>query len=164
MPEDGYPLGRGFLPALRADQFDDAPVIIGPGAFVSATTGTFPTHFAHTGIAFATNQDEKVAVPVFAPVAWETVTISLLGLAESFGSGAVKLRLGSEQGTNDVTIDVAGSYVGELGFAVPPTWTPASGAFADYQFAQVPLSRIVHTNGGLDENFAVLALAFTEGS
>lgn len=47
------------------------------------------------------------------------MNVGILALAATFQSGNVLLRLGSEGGSNDVTITVTGSYIGNLSFPTP---------------------------------------------
>ena len=140
-------------------------VVYTAGSFVPGTTGTFPNNYAHTGLAFDDATKEKAAMALFAPSSWPSVAVSILGLAESFGSGNVRLRLGSEDGDNDVTIAVAASFLGELDFPTPLSWSPGSGALAGLQFSQFPLTRVGDdaTNDTLAEDFAILAVILTNG-
>lgn len=154
--------GRGPAGVQIADK-----VVYTAGAFVPATTGTFPNNFAQTGIAYDKASTEKACMPLFAPASWPSVNVGILALAATFQSGNVLLRLGSEGGSNDVTITVTGSYIGNLSFPTPLSWSAASAGtpFAGLQFTQFPLSRI----GGdaadtLDDDFAVLAVVLTPGS
>ncbi len=88
MPEDGYPLGRGFLPAARYDA--------------------------------DTNQ--------------RTV------------------------------INLAGTFVPATDFDNPPTWSAGSGPFADFQFAQLPLSRLgADESDTLEQGLSILAVSLTDG-
>ena len=146
-------------------QLVNGRVIYTAGSFVPGTTGTFPNNYAHTGLAFDAATKEKAAMPLFAPSSWPSVAVSILGLAASFGSGNVRLRLGSEDGDNDVTIAVAASFLGELDFPTPLSWSPGSGALAGLQFSQFPLTRVGDdaTNDTLAEDFAVLAVILTNG-
>jgi len=77
----------------------------------------------------------------------------------------VRLRLGSEDGDNDVTIAVAASYVGQLVFPTPLSWNAGTGPAAGLQFAQFPLTRVGDdlTNDTLAEDLGVLAVILTRG-
>lgn len=132
------------------------------GLFLPPTTGTFPTAYAQTGIAFDASTDEKAAMPLLVPSSYGTnPTVSIVGLAVNFASGTVRWRLGDEGGDNDVVTTVTGTYVGDLDFPTPMTWYPqTTGALAGYQFAQFPLNRI-GTNDTLVDDFAVLLVIVT---
>ncbi len=139
-------------------------VVYTAGSFVPGTTGTFPNGWAHTGIAFDAASKEKAVMPLFAPASWTSVNVGILGLAASFGSGNVVFRLGSEDEENDVTVAVAASFVGNLTFPTPLSWSAGSGPFAGLQFAQFPLTRVGDTGADtLAEDFAVLAVILTNG-
>lgn len=152
------------LTGFDGGTFVQDKIIYTAGSFVNATTGTFPDNYVHTGIAYDAGSTEKACMALFAPVTWETVDVSILALAASFGSGNVVFRLGDEGGDNDVTVAVAGAFVGELAFPTPPQWAAASGPFAGLQFAQFALSRI-GGNGAdtLAEDLGVLAVVLTKG-
>lgn len=144
----------------------DQQIVYTSGAFVPATTGTFPNNYAQTGIAYDKASTEKACTPLFCPASWSTPKVSLLCLSATFQSGNVLLRFGSEGGSDDAVITVSGGfYIGNPGFATGPSWTVAgAGPFYGLQFCQYPLSRI----GGdaldtLDDDLAVLALAVTNG-
>lgn len=151
--------------AAASQQAIDGRVIYTAGSFVPATTGTFPNNYVHTGIAYDAASKEKACMPLFAPSAWPSVTVSILGLAAAFGSGNVRLRLGDEDGHNDVTIAVVASFLGELDFPTPLLWNPGSGVLAGMQFAQFPLTRVGDdaVNDTLAEDFGVLAVILTNG-
>lgn len=139
-------------------------VVYTGGAWVHPTTGTFPNNYAHGGPAWDKASTEKAVMVLWVPDSWETVDVGILALAENFGSGNVRLRLGSEDGDDDVVVAVAAAYVGVPAFATPLTWTPGSGGFAGLQFAQFPLCRV----GGdvtdtLDDDLAILSVVCTPG-
>lgn len=138
-------------------------VIYTAGSFIPGTTGTFPNNWVHTGIAFDAATKEKAVMPLFAPASWPSVNVGILALAASFGSGNVRLRLGSEDGDNDVTIAVAASFVGNLTFPTPLSWSAGSGPFDGLQFVQFPLTRVGDdaTNDTLAEDLGVLAVILT---
>lgn len=140
-------------------------VIYTAGSFVPGTTGTFPNNHVHTGIAFDAASTEKAAMTLFAPGSWPSVNVGILALAASFGSGDVRLRLGSEDGDDDLVITVAAAFIGNLVFPTPLSWSAASGPFAGLQFSQFPLCRV----GGdvtdtLAEDLGVLAVVLTPGT
>lgn len=138
-------------------------VIYTAGAWVPGPLGTFPDNYAHGGLAFDKASLERAVMALFCPAAWESPVVSILALAENFSSGNVRLRLGALDGDNDVTVAVAGVYVGPLEFPTPLTWSAGSGAFAGLQFAQFPLNRVGDdaTNDTLDDDLAILAVAVT---
>lgn len=140
-------------------------VVYTAGAWVPATTGTFPDNYVHTGIAFDAATKEKACMPLFAPASWSSVNVGILALAASFGSGNVRLRLGSEDGDNDINIAVAGVFIGNLVFPTPLSWSAGSGPFAGLQFAQFPLTRVGDdaVNDTLAEDLGVLAVILTNG-
>lgn len=152
--------------AIRAATFDpDAPVIYTAGSFVPTTTGTFPDSYVHGGPAFDAASTERAVMVLFAPASWSTVNVGILGLAASFGSGNVRLRLGAADVENDVTIAVAGAFVGDLDFPTPLSWSAASGPFAGVQFVQFPLNRLGGDGADtLAEDFGVLAVVLTNGA
>lgn len=145
--------------------FVEDKVIYTAGAFVPATTGTYPNNWVHTGIAYDAASTEKACMSLFAPISWPSVNVGILALAASFGSGNVLLRLGAEGGSNDLTIAVAASYVGNLEFPTPLSWSAATGPFApDLQFTQFPLSRVGGDGADtLAEDLGVLAVILTNG-
>lgn len=145
-------------------QLADGRVIYTAGSFVPGTTGTFPNNYVHTGIAYDAASTEKACMSLFAPISWPSVNVGILALAASFGSGNVLLRLGAEDGDNDLVIAVAESHVGNLVFPTPLSWSAATGPFAGLQFTQFPLTRV----GGdvtdtLAEDLGVLAVVLTNG-
>lgn len=133
-------------------------------SWVRPTTGTFPNNYAHGAPAWDKASTEKAVMVLWAPLSFGTPQVGLLALAANFGSGNVVLRLGAEDGDNDVTIAVAAAYVGVPVFPTPLSWSAGSGQFAGWQFVQFPLSR-VGGNGAdtLDDDLAILSVAVTPG-
>lgn len=142
------------------------PVIYTAGDFVPTTTGTMPNSHTLTGLAFDAASTESACFPALVPRSWPSVDIGVLGIAAAFGSGDVVLSYGDPAGADNVTVTVAGTYIGAVNFPTGPTWSAGSGPFADYQFTQFRFNRVGDEGGGLDtlaEDFAILAWIFTNG-
>lgn len=152
--------GRGPASGLVTPQL----IIEKGGSWVRGTTGTFPNNYAHGAPAWDKASTEKAVMALWAPLSFGTPQVGLLALAENFQSGNVVLRLGAEEGDNDVTIAVAAAYVGIPAFPTPLSWNAGAGQFAGWQFVQFPISRV----GGdaadtLDDDLAILSVAITPG-
>lgn len=133
MPEDGYPLGRGFLPAARYDADTNQRTVINlAGTFVPATEGgKFP------------------------------------GRARShhalISGGAAGGHTVTNITVNDDLDEVLHFTAGALTADLTP-WSAGSGPFADFQFAQLPLSRLgADESDTLEQGLSILAVSLTDG-
>lgn len=89
-----------------------AAIMYGSGAFVEPSTGTF-CGFDLTGLAFDDSANEKAAITLWVPIAWNTCTIKAVCL--SANAGTAVLLLNSVSGAVATSIVMPGSY----GFATP---------------------------------------------
>lgn len=122
-----------------------------------------PGNYKQAGMSFPTDIRTRAVMPLLAPASWPSVRIDVLALADNFGSGNVMLEQGAPGGGDTVTVTCTNVYVGELAFT-GPTWSPGSGVFADYQFAQLPIARYGdNVADTLNEGFSVLFVALTNG-
>lgn len=151
--------GQASVAAVSAGR-----VIYTAGSWVPATTGTFPNNWAHGGLAFDKASPELAFMVLWCPASWSSPVVSLLCLAENFGTGNVRLRLGALDGDNDVTIAVAsGVFHGAVTFPTPPSWSAGFGPSVGLQFAQFPLNRLGDdVLDTLDDDLAVLSVFVTE--
>lgn len=155
----------------------DEPVIYTAGQFVPPSSGEpFPGRpvmsageptgdwdgYTLSGVEFSHTENQKATMAMFAPASWDSVVISVLGLASSFGSGKVRLGFAGDP-ANYADLAVAGAFIGPVTFLTPPTWSAGAGAFGDKQFAQFTITRDVSVGGNLAQGFAILAVALTNG-
>ena len=145
-----------FVPPTDGPPYPGRPVIR-DGRPTGAWEG-----YAHTGLAFDPDRQEKAAMSLFAPAAWLSVDVSVIGIAGELGVGSVRLSQGGESPTATVDVEVDGSYAGPLFSGDDLTWVTLEDS--GLQFAQLALTRVADApEDSLDEDFAVVAITLSEG-